>query len=128
MSQHTHERVNQLNQSGAVNRNVLKDLHDYIYQWTETIPAGGFRIDISDALTTIYDNYQQQLALEKAQTLQSQDSLSLKKYVEDDDFDYDDNDDDELYDDDFDDELDDEDDEDFDEDDDIYEDEDDEDY
>jgi hypothetical protein len=82
--------MNQLNQTGALKQNVLQDLHDYIYQWTESIPNGGIKVDISDALVTIYDSYQKQVAAEKERLAKEREAESIDEYLDDDEVNYDD--------------------------------------
>jgi hypothetical protein len=91
--------MNELNPMSA-NRNLLKELHDTIYQWAETIPSGGVQVDISNALVSTYESYQRQEAAEKERRAKELEAASLNSYLTDEDYDYDDD----IYDDDYDDE------------------------
>lgn len=95
----THARIKQLHRIGANDQNLLKDLHDYIYKWTESIPLGGHRIDISDKLRTIYDNYMAKLATQQKLAEKTKHVESIDSYLDEDDYDF--FDDDDEYDDDF---------------------------
>jgi hypothetical protein len=86
----TYERLKTLHQAGPSRQNLLKDLHDYIYQWTETIPTGGIRIDISQALKTIYEQHAKHLAAEKARTTQSKKVQSIDSLLAESDYNEDD--------------------------------------
>jgi hypothetical protein len=90
----TYARVKQLQKT--VNReNLLQDLHNYIYQWTETIPTGGNQVDISQVLQETYDQYAKKLANEKAQAAARKENESIDRsldagsYDHSDDTDYD---------------------------------------
>lgn len=95
MTRYTHERMNELDPL-HVKRNLLKELHDTIYQWTETIPTGGVQVDISNALISTYDNYQRQQAAEKERQIKEQEAESLNNYLANANYDYNDD----IYDDD----------------------------
>lgn len=62
----TYERIRELNQPKAIRPNMLKDLHDCIYRWAETIPTGGAKIDISDNLKDIYQTHSERISRKKA--------------------------------------------------------------
>lgn len=58
----TYERIRELNQSTSTDPNMLKDLHDCIYQWAETIPTGGAKQDISTDLKRIYQTHSERIS------------------------------------------------------------------
>jgi hypothetical protein len=90
MSTLTYERMNSLGRHGRSSKSVLQELHDYIYQWTETIPTGGTRVDITEALKTIYQQHSEQLAIEKARAAQTKEIESIDSDLHGNDSNYDD--------------------------------------
>jgi hypothetical protein len=85
----THTRMRTLHQPGPASENMLKDLHDTIYQWTETIPAGGNKVDISEALRIIHQKHLEQLEAEKKQAAHAAEVESIDSYLDADDYGYD---------------------------------------